>query len=93
MKIKNFLKFQIKQIIFFHKMEISTLLYKSDRYNGVTVDENSLPSSPETFEKLLKMSLAQWKAEKKRGLWLKIPINLSSLIPVAVNEGKQILFF
>lgn len=91
MKIINFLKFQIKHIIFSHKMEFSTLLYKSDRYNGVTVDENSLPSTPEAFEKLLKMSLTQWKTDKKRGIWIKIPINLSALIPVAVNEGK--IFF
>lgn len=69
-------------------MDSSCLPYKSDRYNGVTISEASLPKDPNTFDALLSSSLTQWISEKKRGVWLKIPIELSSLISIGVNQGK-----
>ncbi len=68
-------------------MQASCLSYKPDHYNGVTIKESELPKDPLIFDTLLKSSLTQWISEKKRGIWLKIPIELSSLIPISVNNG------
>ncbi len=68
----------------------SCLPYTPDRYNGVTINDALLPKVPNEFDKLLSSSLIQWIAEKKRGVWLKIPIELSSFIPIGVNQGKKI---
>lgn len=87
MKIINLLKSHIKKIFFLKKMQNSFLSYKSDRYNGVIVDEKELPNDPILFEKLLKASLEHWISEKKRGIWLKIPVHLSFLITAGINEG------
>ena len=67
--------------------ENSCLSYKSDRYNGVTIDEKKLPTDPQVFENILKKSLALWVSENKRGIWIKIPIQYSSLISICVNQG------
>lgn len=69
-------------------MEVSTLPYKSDRYNGVTITETEIPKNPKDFENSLKASLEQWVLEKKRGVWLKIPIELSEHIPIGVGQGE-----
>lgn len=34
-------------------------------------------------------SLAKWKGEKKRGVWVTIPSGLASHIPLAVSMGFQ----
>lgn len=73
-------------------MQFSCLPSKSDRYNGVIISEKDLPKDPGEFESLLKSSLNQWNTEKRRGVWLQIPIELSSLIPIGVNQGDFSLF-
>lgn len=70
-------------------MEFS-LKYKTDMYDGIIIDESSLYENPEIFEKELFSLLLQWKEQKKRGIWLKIPKNMSSLIPIAIKLGKLI---
>lgn len=58
-----------------------------DPYDGCTIDESCLPSSPDDFERILSDSLTEWRRLRRRGVWLKIPIHLSPLIPVAVRNG------
>lgn len=70
-------------------MEFS-LKYKTDIYDGVIIEKASLYENPEIFEKELFSLLLQWKDQKKRGVWLKIPKNMSSLIPIAIKLGKLI---
>lgn len=60
-----------------------------DEYNGVIVDPRGLPSAPSVFSAVLKSSLSHWKIKGKKGVWLKIPIGRSELVPIAVQEGFQ----
>jgi len=63
------------------------LAAKVDFYNGVTVDATALPHDASSFDSVLSASLAHWKKEGKRGVWLGIPIALSHLIPTAAKHG------
>eukprot|EP00193_Tetraselmis_chui_P016325 CAMPEP_0177776606 /NCGR_PEP_ID=MMETSP0491_2-20121128/14807_1 /TAXON_ID=63592 /ORGANISM="Tetraselmis chuii, Strain PLY429" /LENGTH=268 /DNA_ID=CAMNT_0019295417 /DNA_START=857 /DNA_END=1663 /DNA_ORIENTATION=- len=58
-----------------------------DAYGGVIVDKRSLPVSPEIFEKSLAMSLEHWTQYGFKGVWLKIPLAQSALVPAAVRQG------
>lgn len=61
------------------------LKHKCDRYDGVIIDSNGLPESKTDFKLQLKKSLNVWKKANNKGIWLKIPIEKSSFIPVAVK--------
>ncbi|KAK6947537.1 Pre-nudix hydrolase domain [Dillenia turbinata] len=57
-----------------------------DQYGGVLVDPQRLPSTPDVFASMLQSSLSHWKKQRKRGVWLKLPLELSALVPIAVKE-------
>lgn len=65
----------------------STLKFVGDKYDGVIVSEQSLPETKEDFALILKCSLQIWKANGKRGVWLKIPISKIDFTPIAVDMG------
>ncbi|CAE8718254.1 unnamed protein product, partial [Polarella glacialis] len=65
----------------------ASLQGKSDPFDGITVDAACLPKDPAEFSKLLDQSLEVWRTKGTRGVWLKIPIEKSKLIPVAVERG------
>jgi hypothetical protein len=46
-----------------------------------------LQDDPALFKEVVSASLAKWKSEGKKGVWVKIPASLSSHIPHAVNIG------
>ncbi|XP_057976265.1 nudix hydrolase 8-like isoform X2 [Malania oleifera] len=58
-----------------------------DEYGGVVVDPERLPANPNVFASLLHSSLSRWKMEGKKGIWLKLPVEQSELVPIAVKEG------
>jgi len=60
---------------------------KVDLYNGVSVDTAALPAEASVFDEQLTASLARWRQEGRRGLWLRIPIGLSQLVPVAAKAS------
>ncbi|BAT75815.1 hypothetical protein VIGAN_01373800 [Vigna angularis var. angularis] len=60
-----------------------------DEYGGVVVDSDRIPSNPYTFASLLRLSLFQWKKMGKKGIWLKLQLEQSDLVPIAVKEGFQ----
>eukprot|EP00249_Psilotum_nudum_P005907 c19314_g1_i3 orf=219-899(+) len=60
---------------------------KDDHYDGIIIDPNCLPSDVDTFVTSLRASLAYWKSQCRRGVWLKIPIENADLVPAAVKEG------
>jgi ADP-ribose pyrophosphatase YjhB (NUDIX family) len=62
-----------------------------DIFDGVTVDEASLPDTPEAFSLMLEKSLAYWKERKRRGVWIKIPLKKATFVPVAA-EVRNISF-
>ena len=65
----------------------STLKFHGDRYDGVIVNERSLPESKDDFAQILKRSLRAWKAADRRGVWLKIPVSKIDFASVAVDFG------
>lgn len=60
-----------------------------DEYAGVLVNPERLPSNPNTFTSMLRDSLSHWTLKGKKGVWLKLPIQKSDLVPVAVKEGFE----
>ncbi|CAM9529600.1 unnamed protein product [Discosporangium mesarthrocarpum] len=66
------------------------LSYESDSYNGVIIDETSFPPDTEAFSRALQASVEAWKAEKRRGVWLKIPVERAELITVALGEDFEL---
>jgi hypothetical protein len=39
------------------------------------------------FAKILADSLSFWRSQERRGVWLRIPLSRSELVPVCVNQG------
>ncbi|KAG2261793.1 hypothetical protein Bca52824_068872 [Brassica carinata] len=60
-----------------------------DEYGGVVVDHGKLPSNPTVFTSMLRNSLSDWRRKGKKGVWLKLPVEQSELVPVAVKEGFE----
>ncbi|KAJ7944705.1 Nudix family hydrolase [Quillaja saponaria] len=60
-----------------------------DEYGGVVMDTERLPESPSAFAPSLHFSLAHWKKMGKKGIWLKLLVEQSELVPIAVKEGFQ----
>ncbi|KAJ8754392.1 hypothetical protein K2173_002843 [Erythroxylum novogranatense] len=58
-----------------------------DEYGGVVVDPHSLPADPDGFDSALHFSLSHWKMRGRMGIWLKLPLERSELVPVAVKQG------
>ncbi|KAL0407184.1 UNVERIFIED_CONTAM: Nudix hydrolase 2 [Sesamum latifolium] len=60
---------------------------EEDHHGGVIVEMTSQPLDPVVFAALLKASLSHWQQQGKRGIWIKIPIELVNLVEPAVKEG------
>jgi 8-oxo-dGTP pyrophosphatase MutT (NUDIX family) len=58
-----------------------------NQFNGIVVDSAGLPEVPAEFRIRLADSLEQWRADGISLVWLTVPIELSQLIPVAVELG------
>jgi len=65
---------------------------KYDTYNGVTLKvanlglENGLE---EEFGIMLQNSLRRWKEDGKRGIWMHVPTEKSSVVPILTQEGFE----
>ncbi|KAL1805988.1 hypothetical protein ACET3Z_029056 [Daucus carota] len=70
--------------VYFSKRVLDHL---DDEYGGVVVNPENLPSNPSFFASILRSSLSRWMLEEKKGVWLKLPLEKSELVPVAVKEG------
>ncbi|KAK0606622.1 hypothetical protein LWI29_001626 [Acer saccharum] len=57
-----------------------------DAYGGVTVEMKE-PMDSKLFASMLGSSLSYWKQQKKRGVWIKLPIQFSNLVEPTVKEG------
>ncbi|KAK6157939.1 hypothetical protein DH2020_005253 [Rehmannia glutinosa] len=60
-----------------------------DEYDGVVVNSERLPANPNVFASALRSSMYHWKLKGKKGIWLKLPLERSDLVPVAVQEGFE----
>ncbi|TVU28978.1 hypothetical protein EJB05_20519, partial [Eragrostis curvula] len=65
----------------------SVLEAREDEYGGMLVDADRLPSDTAGFGRSLAASLSYWKSAGKKGVWLKLPLDRSEYIPIAVKEG------
>ncbi|KAL2077688.1 hypothetical protein ACEWY4_027192 [Coilia grayii] len=70
-----------------HPASCSELVGKVDRFGGVTVRDFPPDISEDSFNIVLKASLASWRREGKIAVWLHIPISLSRLAAVAATLG------
>nr|GMC70653.1 nudix hydrolase 2-like [Ipomoea batatas] len=68
------------------KNDMEILEATDDAYGGVIVDVRK-KMDPPTFVALLRASISRWRQQGKRGVWLKLPIELSSVVDSAVKEG------
>ncbi|KAK3039808.1 hypothetical protein RJ639_027121, partial [Escallonia herrerae] len=60
---------------------------RDDVHGGVIVEMASEPVAPTVFTSLLRASLLHWKQQGKKGVWIKMPIELVNLVESAVKEG------
>ncbi|KAJ6967575.1 nudix hydrolase 2-like [Populus alba x Populus x berolinensis] len=58
----------------------------NDDFGGVIV-ELSEAMDLKVFASMLKASIALWRSQGKRGVWIKVPIQLVNLVEAAVKEG------
>ncbi|XP_028069091.1 nudix hydrolase 8-like [Camellia sinensis] len=77
--------------LFFREMGVLDAF--DDEYGGVIVNPERLPPHPKVFASRLHLSLSHWKTKEKKGVWLKLPLERSELVPVAVKVNLHILNF
>ncbi|XP_008227158.1 PREDICTED: nudix hydrolase 10-like isoform X2 [Prunus mume] len=58
----------------------------NDVHGGVIVDMKDAMDA-QHFLTLLRASISQWRREGKKGVWIKLPIELVNLVETAVKEG------
>ncbi|XP_061337014.1 nudix hydrolase 8 isoform X2 [Gastrolobium bilobum] len=73
----------------FYSRNLRVLDAFDDEYGGVVIDPDRLPPNPSVFAPVLRLSLSHWKKMGKKGIWLKLPLEQSDLVPIAVKEGFQ----
>ncbi|KAJ4833821.1 hypothetical protein Tsubulata_027530 [Turnera subulata] len=57
-----------------------------DSYAGVTVEMKERIDAKD-FIPLLRASISKWRLEGKKGVWVKLPLELSNLVEPVVQEG------
>ena len=55
-----------------HQQEVTMLGHIIDSYNGVIIDDKSLPKDTDAFKEALEGSLEVWRSEGRKGVWLKV---------------------
>uniref|UniRef100_A0A5B6ZRN9 Putative nudix hydrolase 10-like isoform X1 n=1 Tax=Davidia involucrata TaxID=16924 RepID=A0A5B6ZRN9_DAVIN len=58
----------------------------NDDHGGVIVEMKE-PMDSKVFCTLLRASISQWKQQGKKGVWIKLPIELVNLVETVVKEG------
>ncbi|XP_020230668.2 nudix hydrolase 2 isoform X1 [Cajanus cajan] len=66
--------------------QIELLTSTDDDHGGVIVEMDK-PMDSATFVSILRASISQWKQLGKKGVWIKLPIHLVSLVEALVKEG------
>ncbi|XP_052202240.1 nudix hydrolase 2 isoform X3 [Diospyros lotus] len=68
--------------------QISKLLTGlNDEHGGVIVEMTTDPMDAALFVPLLRASVAHWQQQGKKGVWIKLPVELVNLVEPAVKEG------
>ncbi|KAK7303422.1 hypothetical protein RJT34_14328 [Clitoria ternatea] len=66
--------------------QVKLLTSTIDDYGGVIVELDQ-PMDSATFIPILRASVSHWKQLGKKGVWIKLPIHLVSLVESLVKEG------
>eukprot|EP00262_Sarcandra_glabra_P009245 TRINITY_DN2333_c0_g3_i1.p1 TRINITY_DN2333_c0_g3~~TRINITY_DN2333_c0_g3_i1.p1 ORF type:complete len:250 (+),score=50.53 TRINITY_DN2333_c0_g3_i1:71-820(+) len=66
--------------------EVELLSAVEDTHGGVIV-EMKTPMDYGAFVSSLKASISQWREQGEKGIWIKLPIELSNLVQATVEEG------
>ncbi|KAJ6705816.1 NUDIX HYDROLASE 7 [Salix purpurea] len=66
--------------------QIGLLNAVEDSYGGVKVDVEE-PMDCNAYVHLLRASTTQWRKQGKKGVWIKLPIQLANLVEPTVKEG------
>ncbi|KAK7363866.1 hypothetical protein VNO77_06025 [Canavalia gladiata] len=66
--------------------QIQLLTSTDDDHGGVIVEMDD-PMDSATFVSILRASISHWKQLGKKGVWVKLPIHLVSLVEALVKEG------
>ena len=61
--------------------------WTENRFGGVVVDPDALPTEPDGFGPRLDASLHFWTEQGFKVVWLEVPIPKTALIPIAVEAG------
>ncbi|KAL1191855.1 Nudix hydrolase 5 [Cardamine amara subsp. amara] len=68
--------------------EISLLNGVEDNHGGIVVNLMKVkPMTVDEFDSKLDVSLKAWKDQGKKGIWIKLPSELSSLVNTALKRG------
>ena len=70
-----------------HTAPVETLAGTTDIYGGVIIDPQRLPGDAARFRERLAASVAAWRRERRRLIWLEIPQAAAALVPVAAATG------
>jgi hypothetical protein len=69
--------------------EISLLDGEEDRFGGTVVNLMEVESMTiGDFDSKLDVSLKAWKDQGKKGIWIKLPSELSSLVDTAIKVRR-----
>ena len=64
-----------------------TLEGTTNMYGGITITPAQLPPKNTNFKEILVNSINRWRNENLRLVWLEIPVDLASFVPIAVDLG------
>nr|AFK40742.1 unknown [Lotus japonicus] len=68
--------------------QIELLTSTDDDHGGVIVEmDEREPMDSTTFLSILRASISHWKQLGRKGVWIKLPIHLASLVEALVKEG------
>lgn len=68
-------------------IEVRCLPGKEDNYGGIVADISNTAKHVPSFVLSLRSSLDLWRSQKKKGVWLKLPLEYSLFVPPATEAG------
>ncbi|XP_074563212.1 nudix hydrolase 2-like [Curcuma longa] len=74
------------KLLFDNDEDVALLTAVNDEHGGVIVEIKD-PMDPTDFSTSLRSSLINWRKQGKKGVWIKLPINLANLVEAVVQEG------
>jgi 8-oxo-dGTP pyrophosphatase MutT (NUDIX family) len=66
---------------------MNILEHAPDQFGGIIIESEQLPPDPDVFAEQLRFSMDSWRADGRRLVWVKLPLQQADLIPVATKAG------